>query len=671
MPTARRGSTAAEADSDAQRGYRLGLEASHRGELTAQQSLNSALDTFLTRGDTRGAALASAALVITGQVMGNFRAFPDHIARVAVVRDRNYGWRDHEEELIALTGLLAGLTFFGPDDPFLEGCVERIMALLELELDVNVRFAAGRLVLFYSEPRELRTLGQRVHSLLSPSDNRPELTPHRLGHWLIYWSRCARYAKDPQQADAAMQRARELADAHKLRDIQGWLAFVDVERSLPERNVARAERSLSAAEAVMDPAQLGAHPRLEYLRTKIAVMKGQQDAAVFHAARATQFAIELELPPPMRAVFIVSEAQARMLSDDFAPALNLLHQAADLVPGHYAQEIRDMIALATAYRSMAEGKPDGHGLLAAAWGSMRERQFYDTFDGFPEFGAKVCVLALEHGIEVDFVRRLIESRNIAPPPNAPEAWPWAIRIHALGGFAVQRRGEPLTFEGKAQKKPMELLKVLVALGGRGIAKQKLYDLLWPDADATAAASALDVVISRLRKLLGEADAVRIEEGKVGLDPERVWLDVWAFDREIESLQATLHGDGEASLVDRLGRRLLARYHGPFLGSEDLQRWSLTARDRWQNRFRRSLADAGRYWEQRGEWPRAIGLYERALEEDSLAEDLYRRLIRGHLAHGEPAEAARVYRRCRDMLSVQLGIPPSADTEALFKSIYEK
>jgi len=44
-------------------------------------------------------------------------------------------------------------------------------------------------------------------------------------------------------------------------------------------------------------------------------------------------------------------------------------------------------------------------------------------------------------------------------------------------------------------------------------------------------------------------------------------------------------------------------------------------------------------------------------------------MRGHIARGEPAEAARVYRRCRDMLSVQLGIPPSADTEALFKSIY--
>ena len=64
------------------------------------------------------------------------------------------------------------------------------------------------------------------------------------------------------------------------------------------------------------------------------------------------------------------------------------------------------------------------------------------------------MLALEHDIESDFVRRLIESRNIAPPANAPESWPWTIRVHALGGFSVQRRGERLTFEGKTQKKPM-------------------------------------------------------------------------------------------------------------------------------------------------------------------------------------------------------------------------
>jgi DNA-binding SARP family transcriptional activator len=65
------------------------------------------------------------------------------------------------------------------------------------------------------------------------------------------------------------------------------------------------------------------------------------------------------------------------------------------------------------------------------------------------------------------------------------------------------------------------------------------------------------------------------------------------------------------------------------------------------------------------------MYERGIEVDTLAEDLYRRLMRCQLAQGQPAEAARVYRRCREMLSVQLGIPPSAETEALFQTIYKR
>lgn len=669
MTIARRRQTTPERDSAI--AYRPGLAASHRGELKSLEMLNTALEAYVAGGDTKGAALASAALLITGQVMGNFRRFPEHIARLAMVRERDYRWNDRDDELLALAGLLAGLLYFGSSDPFIETCVERIMALIERDLDVNMKFAAGRLVMYYTDLHELRALGQRVYSTLRPCMDSKALMPHRLGQWFAFWSRCARNAKEMEQAELAEQQTRQLAEDHNLQDIFFRLAHIDVERHLPARNVPLVEQALAAAERYANPAQLNEMLVLEFLKVKIARMKGQGDRAVFHASRASKYAIELELPPVIRANHIINEAQSRLLIDDFATACQLLQQAAGMVPGHFANEVGEMISLTEAHAAMIAGNSDGRAMMARAWSTVRERQFYDNFDGYPEFCAKLCVVALENGIEVEFVKRLIEVRGLAPPPNAPEQWPWPIRVRAFGGFAVERRGEALTFEGKAQKKPMELLKALIALGGRAIAKQKLYDLLWPDADTAAAAATLDVVISRLRKLLGVPEAIRIEEGKIGLDPELVWLDVWAFDRDVETLQNALQAQPDASVIDNIGQRLLARYSGPFLGSEDPQRWSLAARDRWQNRFRRSLADAGRYWEQKDDWLRAIALYERALEEDNLAEDLYRRLMRGHLARGEPAEAARVYRRCREMLSVQLGIPPSADTEALFKSIYKK
>ena len=87
--------------------------------------------------------------------------------------------------------------------------------------------------------------------------------------------------------------------------------------------------------------------------------------------------------------------------------------------------------------------------------------------------------------------------------------------------------------------------------------------------------------------------------------------------------------------------------------------------RWRSRFLRSLADAGRHWERRERFPDAVGLYERGIELDPLAEELYRRLMHCHLAQGQRAEVARVYRRCRETLSDQLGIVPTSETEALF------
>ena len=54
----------------------------------------------------------------------------------------------------------------------------------------------------------------------------------------------------------------------------------------------------------------------------------------------------------------------------------------------------------------------------------------------------------------------------------------------------------------------------------------------------------------------------------------------------------------------------------------------------------------------------------ALELDNLAEALYRRLMNCYIELGEPAEALNSYRRCRDMLSIVLGIKPPPETEAV-------
>jgi DNA-binding SARP family transcriptional activator len=47
---------------------------------------------------------------------------------------------------------------------------------------------------------------------------------------------------------------------------------------------------------------------------------------------------------------------------------------------------------------------------------------------------------------------------------------------------------------------------------------------------------------------------------------------------------------------------------------------------------------------------------------------YQLLMRAHAAVGNRAEALRVYERCRSLLSEELGVPPSSQTEAVYLDI---
>jgi len=85
----------------------------------------------------------------------------------------------------------------------------------------------------------------------------------------------------------------------------------------------------------------------------------------------------------------------------------------------------------------------------------------------------LCAFALKHGIETVYVKRVIRSQRLCAPSPEIEDWPWPVRIRALGGYSLQIEDRPVTFSGKAPKKPLELLKALVATGGTDV------DISWP------------------------------------------------------------------------------------------------------------------------------------------------------------------------------------------------
>lgn len=236
-------------------------------------------------------------------------------------------------------------------------------------------------------------------------------------------------------------------------------------------------------------------------------------------------------------------------------------------------------------------------------------------------------------------------------------------LYTLGRFQVLFDGAPAPFGRKPQRRVLELLKVAVALGGAGIAKEAIAAALWPDAEGDAATDALEITLHRARRLLCRKDALVVAHGAVALNPDCVWVDAAAFDRLAEAAESAT---GESLTGAAL--QALALYRGAFLRNEPDTAWLLPARDRLRSRFLRLVGRLGCHFEAVGDFESAADLYRRAIEAEPLAEEPYRGLMQCLQRLKKPAEAHDVYQRCRRMLAVVLGISPSPVTEAVYASL---
>jgi DNA-binding SARP family transcriptional activator len=224
--------------------------------------------------------------------------------------------------------------------------------------------------------------------------------------------------------------------------------------------------------------------------------------------------------------------------------------------------------------------------------------------------SRLCARALDEGIEVDYVRTLIKNRSLVPETPS-EAWPWMFRIYTLGTFRIERHGEVLGGSGKAQRRPLELLKLLIAYGGEKVSEARVVDALWPRIDGDSAHRSFTSTLHRLRKLLGEDKAVLLHEGKLTLDRRYVWVDAWAF----EALAARLDSAADHAQYERLAERLLALYRGPFMADDADCAWYLQARERMRSRLARAMGRVLRHWQEAGQRERVLGCYQSCREVD--------------------------------------------------------
>lgn len=402
------------------------------------------------------------------------------------------------------------------------------------------------------------------------------------------------------------------------------------------------------------------------------LLKKELKQAQQQAGLAMKLGIESGVPLTEAWLYILNALVHHELSEDDKAIENITHARSTCIRvKNYQAQFRCL--LAGAQFAFDRGDENlGLEQLREAMAIGREHGYANTFFWISSVMAKLCVKALEAGIEVEYVKHLIRRRNLVSdsPPYECENWPWPIKIFTLGRFGLIKEGTSVQSSRKEQQRPLSMLKALIAFGGREVEVSKLTDILWPDAEGDAAFSAFTTTLSRLRQLLEVENAIQVRKGRVTLDSQYCYVDAWAFERlagKIEELCKERQSNASHEEVIRLADKALAMYRGAFLSADD-EHWVISYRERLRSKFLRFITKIGQYLAETGQWEKDVEYYRRALEVDDLTEEFYQCLMICYQHLGQQAEAMKVYRRCCSVLSAVLRIEPSSKTEDLYKTL---
>ncbi|MDH5353410.1 MAG: hypothetical protein OEY09_03105 [Gammaproteobacteria bacterium] len=216
-----------------------------------------------------------------------------------------------------------------------------------------------------------------------------------------------------------------------------------------------------------------------------------------------------------------------------------------------------------------------------------QRQFVCWFGLIPHHLSPLLLLALRENIATSYVHSLIRQYAIEPPTGEiiGDLWPWPIKICSLGEFQVAIDDRVLTEkELNRHKKPLELLMVLVAMGGQSIHQERLSDALWPEAEGDAARKNFDTTLYRLRKLIGNQALSPLQDSRLSLNSKVCWVDLHEFLH-----LATQHRQKpmiDVTAFTPIWSRISDLYLGPFLQDANSSSWALATRKQAHDHFLR-------------------------------------------------------------------------------------
>ena len=228
-----------------------------------------------------------------------------------------------------------------------------------------------------------------------------------------------------------------------------------------------------------------------------------------------------------------------------------------------------------------------------------------------------------------------------------------LRIITFGTLCVRRDRSTLA-GAAAQPRRMALLAMLARAGDRGVTREKLTALVWPDSDEERARRAITQSIYALRQELGSDETI-VGVKDLRLNPELITSDV-----------------AEYTAAVRAGRPedAVGVYAGPFLdgfhltGHDEFDRWAEAERSVLLQEYLEALEKLAAAADTRGDHTAATGWWRRLSAKDPLSARYAIGVMRSLMATGDKHGALEHARVHETLLEEQLDLPADRDVVAL-------
>ncbi|MBC7236484.1 MAG: tetratricopeptide repeat protein [Chloroflexi bacterium] len=383
----------------------------------------------------------------------------------------------------------------------------------------------------------------------------------------------------------------------------------------------------------------------------LALDQGERDVAEQYLRTAAEMLAGVEAKRDMGRVYLHLARLAYHQGEE--RAVEPLRKAADLAQ-----------SLGSSQFALTEALPVADDLLLKLLSRAREL----GIRGFEAVTRQGDLLALRRGSpsagDLAKSRPAAASRRTTAAPVVTSPTMLPLEFLGLDGGQVLRAGEVVQDWESTVARTMIFL---LLSHPRGLRRERVIDLLWPDAGPAKGNSLFHSTLYRVRSALGKDIVIHEQGGIYRINPEREYrYDVDEFQR----LAKLALGQERAASDDaraKAGERALSLYRRPFLESHDYE-WCVQIRRSLEDTFVALLHAQACRLIQAGAFEEAESLYVRVLHVDPYDERAHRGIMWSRSVRGDRSGAMRQFQACKEILADEMGITPEAETIHLYMAL---